>query len=273
MEEIKNKQIGAGAAMAQANGFMKSRLILTAAELDIFTRLDSKPCGPDELAGEKGIDAHATTRVLDALVAIGLLEKNGGSYTPTESGRFYSSNHPETVLPMILHMNNMWDRWGNFTDVVKNGARTESAPGIHMDAESWKSFIGAMHVIARTLSVKISEAYDASRFKRLLDIGGASGTYTIAFLRRNPDMTAVIFDLEHIIPMAKERIAAEGFDSRVDFATGDFYINDLPGGCDLALLSAITHQNSPEANIALYKKILQCPGTRRSAGYPGSYYG
>lgn len=258
MEEKRNRLMFsvAGAAMAEASGFMKSRIILTAAELDLFTPLDEKPCGAEELAAEKGLDPRATARVLEALAAMGLLEKNGGAYKPTETGAIFSSRHPETMLPMVLHMGHMWNAWGGLTEIVKTGGNTQAAPGIHMSEENWNAFIGAMHVAGRALSMKIAAEYDAGRFKRLLDIGGASGTYTIAFLRRNPSMSAVIFDLERVIPMAKERIAAEGLTGRVEFATGDFYTGELPKGCDLALLSAIIHQNSPESNAALYTKIF-----------------
>ncbi len=178
--------------MAEARGFMKSRVILTAAELGFFTRLDEKPCGADELAVEKGIDVRAATRVLDCLITFGFLEKQNGTYTLTESGAFYSDRHPETVLPMVLHMNRLWNTWSSLTEVVKTGGLSVQKPGIHMDEENWKSFIGAMHVAGRELAEIIADDYNTGHFKRLLDIGGASGTYTIAFLRRNPAMTAVI---------------------------------------------------------------------------------
>lgn len=245
----------ADVVMTDARGFMKSRVILTAAELDFFTRLDEKPCPAEELASEKRIDARAATRVLDCLVTFGLLEKQNGTYKPTESGAFYSAHHPETVLPMILHMNRLWNTWSGLTEVVKTGGLSVQKPGIHMDEENWQSFIGAMHVAGRELAQIIAGDYDTGHFKRLLDIGGASGTYAIAFLRRNPSMTAVIFDLENVIPMAAERISKEGMGERIDLVAGDFYRDDFPGGCDLALLSAIIHQNSPEKNVGLYIKI------------------
>ncbi len=236
---------------------MKSRVILTAAKLDFFTRLDEKPCSAGELAGEKGLDTRATTRVLDCLVTFGLLEKQDSVYKPTENGAFYSSLHPQTVLPMALHMDRLWDTWSNLTEVVKEGGHSGLDPGIHMDDESWKSFIGAMHVVGRELAQKIAEDYDLGRFKRLLDVGGASGTYTIAFLRRNPVMTAVLFDLGNVIPMARERLLKEGTENRVDLVAGNFYEDELPKGCDLALLSAIIHQNSEEKNLDLYTRIFR----------------
>ncbi len=132
----------ADVVIAEARGFMKSRVILTAAELNFFTRLDEKPCSAGELAREKGLDIRAATRVLDCLVTFGLLEKQDSVYKPTESGAFYSSLHPQTVLPMILHMNLLWDTWSNLTEVVKEGGHPERDPDIQMDDESWKSFIG-----------------------------------------------------------------------------------------------------------------------------------
>src|SRR5208337_5140344 len=104
----------------------------------------------------------------------------------------------------------------------------------------------------RELARTIANDYDLGRFKRLLDIGGASGTYTIAFLLRNPAMTAVLFDLGNVIPMARERLLKEGIANRVALVAGNFYEDELPKGCDLALLSAIIHQNSPERNLDLY---------------------
>jgi ubiquinone/menaquinone biosynthesis C-methylase UbiE len=244
-------------AADETRSFMKSRVILTAAELDFFTRLDEKPCDARELAREKELNVRATTRVLDCLVALSLLEKKDGAYKPTENGSLYSARHPQTIRPMVLHMNHLWDIWSELTDVVKKGGDSGGGSGIQMDNESWKSFIGAMHVSGGKLAQKLASEYDLSRFKRLLDVGGASGTYTIAFLRGNPAMTAVLFDLENVIPMAKERLAEEEIQDRVDLVAGDFYTDELPKGCDLALVSAIIHQNSLEKNLELYTKIYR----------------
>lgn len=243
------------AVMSEARSFMKSRVLLTAAELDFFTRLDEEPSDAKELAQHLMLDRAATTRVLDCCVALGLLEKKKTRYHVTGRGAFLSSHNPETVLPMVLHMSHEWAIWSGLTDIVREGRGAQRGPGLPFNEQEWKAFVGAMHVAARGLSIEIADAYDASRFKRLLDVGGASGTYTIAFLRKNPAMTAVIFDLEDVIPMAEERVRAEDLDHRVRLVAGDFYENDLPEGCDFALLSAIIHQNGIEENLNLFRKI------------------
>jgi SAM-dependent methyltransferase/predicted transcriptional regulator len=243
--------------MAEARGFMESRVILTASELDFFTSIDEKPCTPSSLASERGLDVRATTRILDCLCVMALLSKTDDIYRLTNKGAFLSSRHPETVLPMVLHMVNLWQTWSGLTEIVRTGPGSQREPGLKFSEKDWQSFIGAMHVAARALSKEIVESYDSSGFMRLLDVGGASGTYAIAFLRKNPSMKAVIYDLEDVIPMAQERIRDEGLSDRVEFVTGDFYEDELPTGCDLALLSAIIHQNSREENLRLYGKIFQ----------------
>lgn len=245
------------AIMTEAMNFMKSRIILTASELDLFTKLDGKPLTAIEIAERDKLNLKGLTRMLDCLVAFGLVKKEDNRYFNTEKGAFLSSRHSKTMLPMLLHFNRLWDNWGLLTDTVKGktGRRHRVTKGL--DKKAREAFIGAMHVIGRTLSKEIADSYDAGRFDCLLDIGGASGTYTMAFLGKNPKMKAVLYDLKEVIPLARKRLESEGFLHRVTLAAGDFYKDELPEGCDLALLSAIIHQNSPEENIVLYKKIYR----------------
>lgn len=244
-----------GEVLEDVRGFLKSRVILSAAELDLFTRLDGQRATTDDLVAVLKCDRRALTRLLDCLVTFQLLFKEDGLYQTTERGTFLSSKHPKSELPMVLHLNGLWATWSGLTETVKTGTNPCRKPVTERSKDSLKDFIGAMHVVGRGLSREIAESYDLSPFKRLLDIGGATGTYTIAFLEKNSKMTAALFDMPDVIPWAEERIGAEGLLNRVELVGGDFYKDDLPTGCDLALLSAIIHQNSPEENLELYRKI------------------
>lgn len=247
----------ADAVISEGRGFMRSRVVLTATKLDFFSKLEAKPCNALEFALANGYNLKATTRVLDCLVAIELLKKHNDVYSPTQYGAFCSSRHPESVLPMLQYMDRMWDVWSNLTDSVINGDDYHLAPGIELDDQNWITFIDGMHVIGRKMAQTIAEDYDLDQFKKVLDIGGASGTYTIAFLRKNPSLKSILFDLPNVIPMARKRLIEEGIIDRVELIEGDFYKDDLPKGCDLALLSAIIHQNSPILNLELYKNIFE----------------
>ena len=244
-----------GAVLEDVRGFLKGRVILTAAELDLFTRLDKEGATAENLAKGLECDRRCLTRLLDCLVALQLLSKQDGIYQNTERGALLSSEHLETELPMVLHLNSLWESWGGLTETVRTGTNPMRKPVTERGKDSLKAFIGAMHVVGRGLSHEIADSYNLAPFQRLLDIGGATGTYTIAFLAKNPEMTAVLFDLPDVIPWAEEGLGAEGLLERVECVAGDFYKDELPKGCDLVLLSAIIHQNSPEENLELFRKI------------------
>ena len=244
-----------GAVLKDVRGFLTSRVILTAAELDLFTRLDNGQATADGLAKELGCDQRSLTRILDCLVALELLSKQDSVYRSSERGSLLSAKHPRTELPMVLHLNGLWETWSGLTETVRTGSNPKRRPVSERDGGSLEAFIGAMHVVGRSLSREIADFYDLSPFEKLLDIGGATGTYTMAFLEKNPKMTAVLFDLPDVITMAEKRLEEEGLLERVKLVPGDFYKDVLPEGCDLALLSAIIHQNSPQENLDLYGKI------------------
>ena len=157
-----------------------------------------------------------------------------------------------------IHHEIIWDNWSCLTECIKKGTNPHLKPFLESQPEEdRKSFIGAMHVAARNLSDKIANTYDLSSFKKLLDIGGGSGAYTIAFLKKNLQLDAIIFDLEGVIPITEEKIKENNLLNRVNLVTGNFYNDELPTGCDIALLSAIIGQNSPNQNYELYQKIYR----------------
>ena len=244
------------ALMEKIMGFWQIRVILTGAELDLFTLLDGSPSTAGRLAAAVRCDGRALERLLDALAALGFLQKEGEVFSLSDRGALLASGRPGSVLPMLLHLNELWSKWSALTEVVRTGRPVGRTVGETGEANR-KAFIGAMHAIGLRLSMEIAASFDASGFRRLLDIGGGSGVYTIAFLKRNPGMTAVLFDLPPVVDMAGQRIAAEGLAERVTLVAGDFYRDELPSGCDLALLSAIIHQNDAAANLMLYQKIFR----------------
>jgi SAM-dependent methyltransferase len=239
--------------MKEAN-FWTSRVILTAAELDVFTHLDDGPTTALQCAERIGTNPRATERLLNALVALDLLEKREDLFVLSADGKLLSLKHPETMLPSLLHYAELWESWSQLTTVVRTGKPVQRSARVMSEA-SRRAFIGAMDIAGRGLSRRIAESFDVTRHRRLLDIGGASGTYTIAFLQKNLSMTAVLFDLPPVVDIAQERIAAEGLADKVLLVKGDYKVDAFPDGCDLALLSAIIHQNSPSENLDLFDKI------------------
>jgi predicted O-methyltransferase YrrM len=249
-----------------SRNFMESRILLTAAELNLFALLAPHPLSAGEVAKHLHGPLRAATILLDALSAMGLLVKHEKTYqciAPVSN--FLSPDQPESVLPMILHATHLWQRWSKLTAVLsesEGGAEEADSPS--QKYEELRAFIGAMHAIAAPLAPLMVKAVRAEKSRMLLDVGGASGTYTLAFLGANPQMRVTLFDRPAVIEMARERLEKANLLHRVNLVAGDFYEEDLPTGHDLAFVSAIIHQNSPEENLDLFKKIFRSllPGGR-----------
>jgi predicted O-methyltransferase YrrM len=153
-------------------------------------------------------------------------------------------------------MAQLWDRWGRLTEIVRKGKAPTSVEALERDEKSTGAFIGAMHAIGLGLARNVVARLDLSGRENLIDVGGGSGVYTIAMLRAAPRMRATIFDRPLVIEIARKKLVEEGMTDRVALVSGDFYVDALPGGHDLALLSAIIHQNDAEQNVALYRKVF-----------------
>ncbi len=242
--------------LSLGRGFMESRIFLTAAELDLFAILTPRPLSAEETAHQTGGDLRALTILMDALSAMGLLSKDGDKYQcPFPTSSYLRSDSPQSILPMILHMANRWQSWSNLTSIVRGKDIPEKEVGSFQGKE-FEDFIGAMHVIAAPMAERIVSAVNPGKASFLLDIGAGSGTYTIAFLRVCPKMKATLFDFPAVIEMARKRLGEAGVLDRVNLVSGDFYKDRLPPGHDLAFLSAIIHQNSPEQNLELLAKVF-----------------
>ena len=245
--------------------YQGAAILAAAADLNLFSALSSKPLNVAVLSRRLGCPARGVKVLLDALVALQLLEKSGDRYSlPVDVGPLLTRNGSQTVLAMAQHQANCLRRWAQLAEVIRTGHPAERFPSIRGEAGDEESFIGAMHNVSAPNADRVVRAIRPLRFRHLLDVGGASGTWTIAFLRACPSGEATLFDLPTVIPMARRRLAAEALASRVKLVPGDFLRDALPFGSDLAWVSAIVHQNSRAQNRALFSKIFGAlvPGGR-----------
>ena len=251
------KQWNPESVLAVTRAFMESRIVLTGAELGVFTLLSGPPKRLDEAVSALKTTHRGGAILLDALAAMGLLTKEDGCYScPAEVASFLSADSPATVLPMVNHAASLWGRWSELTNIVRQGA-VERPAGVFQQEAELEAFIMAMHVVGRHAADAIAEQAQAAASRNLLDVGGATGTYAEAFLRTYPGMRATVFDRPPVIQLAKKRLSETGLLERIALVPGDFYADELPGGHDLALLSAIIHQNAPEQNADLYRKVFR----------------
>ena len=229
------------------------------AELGVFNALSSKPpVSAAELAGAIEADVRALTVLLDALTAAELLIKKAGRYSLAPgAAESLSESAPSNVLAMVQHQANCLRRWSDLAWVVKTGRPAQRKPSVRGAEGDLSSFISAMDNVSAPVAGKLISEIGPLCFRHLLDVGGASGTWTLAWLKLYPEARATIFDLPEVIPMAQARVGKAGQLQRVSFAGGDYHRDELPAGADLVWLSAIVHQESRADNRKLFASIFR----------------
>jgi SAM-dependent methyltransferase len=244
--------------------FMESRVLLTALELDVFSAVGAGATAA-AVASVGGTDAGATGRLLDALVSLGFLEKREGVFTNAPlAARFLAKGSRDDARDALKHNLSLWRRWSTLTDAVRAG----HAVGVTEMADrgdDWTvPFIAAMHRGAAERAPLVVRAVGTEGVARMLDVGGGSGAYSIAFALARETLRAEILDLPAVLPIAEGHVAAAGLAGRVTTRPGDLRTDDLGSGYDLVLLSSICHMLGPEENRDLLTRAARAlaPGGR-----------
>ena len=247
--------------------FRRSKVMFAAVDLGIFDRLSESPQDAAALASQLSVHLGALERLLDACVVLGFLDKADGIYSNQPIADIYlRRSSPQTMTGYILYSNNaLYPMWGKLEDAVREGThrwqQTFGHDGNIFDhffrtEESRRDFIAGMHGFGMISSPKVAAAFDLSRFKRMVDLGGATGHLTVSALGRFTALSGAIFDLPPVVEIAKEYIAKSPVAERVELIAGDFFRDPLPAA-DLYAMGRILHDWSDEKVRKLLAKIFQ----------------
>ena len=255
----------------EMSGYMRTSVLAALAELDFGTVVleNGNSLSAAEVARQCACDERGTEALLDALSAMGYFVKSGGSgparYAVAEEYTAHlDSRHPSTFIPLMRHLACGQRSWARLAWSLKDGKPQERVPSLLGPEQDRISFIMGMNSIAVSLVESVMASLfaagvlpPAGRNARILDIGGASGTYTEAFLRKLPGSSAAIFDLPVGIAQARKRFTGSDMESRVTLVEGDFTTDALPRGFDFAWISAIIHQMDRDGSRKLYAGALE----------------
>lgn len=249
---------------SKMRGFQESRILLTAVELDLFTHVGSGATAA-EAARRAGTHPRATETLMNALAAIGaLIKKDGRFFHTPATAQYLAAGSPDCARPALMHTVHLFDSWATLTECVRRGTAVRQ-PGVEARDPQWtESFIEAMHGRAQNDAAELARIGRAQDVKRMLDVGGGSGVYSIAFAKANPALCAEILDLEPVTRIAERHIRAAGLAGRVATRVGDLTKDEFGSGYDLILLSAICHMLGPDENLDLLRRCWRAlePGGR-----------
>ena len=247
------------------DAFRRSKAMFTAATLGVFEALHDGPADLGTLAARLNVKDHALVRLLDACVGLGLLRKENGKYANQPVAEAYLCEHSDYSLAGYVRYSDeaLYPMWGNLADAVREGNdRWTQTFGWHgplfdhffKTEERKRTFLQGMHGFGQLSSPAIVAACDLSGFRRMVDLGGATGHLVIAACKRYPQLRAAVFDLLPVIESAREYVSGVGAADRIDLIAGDFFKDDLPPA-DLYALGRILHDWGEEKIRLLLRKI------------------
>ncbi len=246
--------------------FRRSKTMFAGVSLGVFDTLESGPRSAVALADALGMHAGALERLLDACVGLHLLKRSGSLYENTAAASAYLCSQSPTRMTGYLNYSNeiLWKLWANLEDAIREGSnRWQQTFGwdgpifsnfFKTDA-AMREFLMGMHGQGLLSSPHVVAAFDLRPFRRLVDLGGATGHLAIAACRHYPRLRAVVFDLPAVGALSHEIIEASGVSDRVEFESGDFFVDPLPEG-DLYALGRILHDWSESKVLALLERIF-----------------
>jgi hypothetical protein len=244
--------------------FWGSKVLLTAVELGVFTEVAKRPASAEDLSQRLGLAARGSRDFLDALVALGMLERKDGIYKNTEESAIYLDREKPTYIGGFLEMVNarLYKYWGRLTDAVRTGGpQNETKNGgktfetFYEDPNRMRQFLQGMTGISGTVVQAIAEKFPWKKYKTFADIGAAQGGLSVGVAGAHAHLQGIGFDLPMVKPVFDEFIAERGLSNRLTFQGGDFFEEPLPAA-DVLVMGHILHDWDLEQKLMLVRKAF-----------------
>jgi hypothetical protein len=247
-----------GLVMRLALAYRSSMALFAAADLDLFTPLANGPMSADDLSRACGTQPEPTRLLLEACVAEGLLTRDGDLFRNTPVADAYLvKGRPAYIAHGLKFAEDLYPAWGDLATAIRSGRPTMAHETVlGEDQEKTRAFVYAMHERARGISAVLPHNVDFSGRKRLLDVGGGPGTYSIVVVRQTPGLTSTVLDLPGVLEVTREIVAEHGAADRIELSAGDYHTSSFGSGYDAALLSGIMHRETPETCRMLLRKAF-----------------
>ena len=260
-------QVSPDKIMQVGLGFWASKTLLAAIEMNLFSYLANGKKSTQEIQQQLKLHDRGVYDFLDALVALGFLEREGikedAIYAnAVETDLFLDTNKPTYVGGMLQMANHrLYPFWGNLEEALRTGEpqneiKEGGAPlfeAVYANEHTLREFLAAMASIQTGNFMKLAEQFNFSSYRSLVDMGGANATLSCMVKKYNPHMACTSFDLPPVIPIAQENIDNMGLHGEVETMAGDFFEFPFPQA-HVITMGNILHDWSEDEKLLLMKK-------------------
>jgi hypothetical protein len=245
--------------------FWASKTLLSAIELGTFTELAHGPKYFDDLSGRLGLHPRSARDFLDALVALGFLQRDGEQYANTPETDLFLDRKKPSYVGGILEMANrrLYPFWGHLTEALRTGLPQNEVKGhgpalfeaLYADPAALKEFLAAMTGISHGANMTIARAFPWKDYKTFVDVGTAQGDLASQIALAQPHLQGIGYDLPQVAPIFEDYVASLGVSDRLRFHPGDFFAQTFPQA-DVILMGHILHDWDLPTKKMLIKKAF-----------------
>lgn len=253
-DDVTSDSVSPETILRLASGFMAAKHLFAASELGLFEALADAPTPLDALAARTGLTRRAARISADAMVALGVLERDGDLYrNGPAAAQYLAGRTPADLRPLLR----FWDKisyptWEALAEALGSGPPREV---FVLDDAQQEIVSAGIEAILAGPAHALPEVIDLSARRRLLDVGGGTGSWSIAAVSRHSHLEATVFELPVTAEIARARISTAGLADRISVVSGDAMADDLPAGHDVFLVANLVHYWSPADNLALLHRI------------------
>jgi predicted nicotinamide N-methyase len=236
-----------------ATAYWESAALMAAVELDVFTAIGRGQDTIPALAKAVGMSDRNAERLLTALTALTLLEREGERFANApDVQRFLVKDSERYAGPWILFTKPRWTAFGDLSERLRRTQENRLGQYTEFTVEEARRYHAATYSIGMGAARLFSRSVDLLGRKLMLDLGGGSGAYSIVATRTFPGLKAIVLDLPPVVVVAREYIAANEASERVSAIAGDFTTSDFPQGVDVVVMAS----NLPQYEPALIRLVV-----------------
>ena len=263
MEDV--KQLTPEQIMNLGMAFWGSKTLLSAVEIGLFTELAKEPLDLQTLSERLMLHPRSARDFLDALVALGMLERNGGKYANTPETDLFLDRAKPSYVGGLLEMANarLYPFWGSLTEALRTGQpQNEAKTGgnfftaLYADPARLKDFVEAMASATLGAAMAIANKFPWDRYETFVDIGAAQGGLPVQVALTHNHLSGGGFDLPPVGPIFEEYVDSHGLGERLRFYPGDFFEDPLPTA-DVLVMGHILHDWGLEEKRLLLEKAYE----------------
>jgi SAM-dependent methyltransferase len=234
-------------------GLVAARAVTTAVMLGVFDVLHEAPASAPDLAGRLELDELGAETLLTTLAALGYVERDDGRMRNTAvAERLLVRSSPESIATFIGEQSDLhWEVLAMLPEAVRDGDAYEMHERRHDDAERWEAYIRGLFELSRHEHDANAALVEVEAPRRLVDVAGGHGGFSMAMCRRHPGLRATVVDLPPSAAVGRKIVAEQGFDDRVDFREGDVFELGLGENVDVVSVFNLIHHLPEERDREL----------------------